>query len=273
MRHRQSSGTLILGASGQIGRMWHHLWAKGLLDFGPNPLWQVRNPDAGMRRSLMWDILHEPTPDIAPSAVICLAGVTTGSNVDYNSRLVKAAVTVARGAPVLFASTQAVYGAQRGCLTETDPCEPHTPYGQAKYAAEQAILSYPNVTILRIGNAIGADSLLRATKQGAVALDRFPDRTGPRRMMIGPLTLGRACIELLSCAPLPDRILNLAQPGLVAMADVLDALGATWSWQTAPHTAIPVLEMDLKAVQQLITLPRAQPRELIDEALTAGWQA
>lgn len=272
MSYSRSSGLLILGASGQIGQMWYRLWKQGTLDLGPNPLWQIRTPHTDMEQTLLWDILKDPAPDITPDAVICLAGVTSGADVALNAQLALAAVQVAQGAPVLFASTQAVYGPQHGCLSETDPCEPHTPYGRAKYAAEQAILQNPNVTILRFGNAIGADSLLRATKQGAVTLDRFPDRMGPRRMMIGPLTLGRACIDLLSCASLPDRILNLAQPELVAMADILEALGATWSWKMAPHTAISVLEMDLKAVQKLITLPPAQPCELIKEALTAGWQ-
>lgn len=262
-------GPLILGASSQIGQMFYQLWERGLLDFGSPPLWQHRKAVA-QKQTLIWDILADPAPQIAVSGVICLAG---GPQVAENAALAQAAVTVAQGAPVLFASTQAVYGPQVGMMQETSLCQPQGDYGITKLAAERAIAGHPNVTSLRIGNVIGADALLRSVKKGPVRLDQFADGQGPRRMMIGPRTLGHAMIDLLALGQIAEPVLNLAQPGLVAMADLLDAAAAEWHWQAAPVTAIPALEMDLSAVLRLINLPPADPAQLMTEVHAAGWSA
>lgn len=264
-----NTGPLILGASGQIGQMLCHLWQAGVLGFDGDPVWQVRQPVAGQKQTLIWDILHDTPPKIAPSGVICLAG---GPQVAENAALAEAAVRVAQGAPVLFASTQAVYGPQSGVMREDSACAPVGAYGVTKLAAEQAIAGHPTVTSLRIGNVIGADALLQAMQRGPVRLDQFADGQGPRRMMIGPRALGQAMIDLLARGQIAAPVLNLAQPGVVAMADMLDAADADWDWQAAPDTAIPSLEMDLTAVQALIDLAPAAPAQLLAEARSAGWR-
>lgn len=275
MTYSDSTGPLILGASGQIGRMLYRLWVAGVLDFGAPPLWQLRGSRAehamfDPKQTLIWDILADDPPDIAPSGVICLAG---GPQVAQNAALAQAAVQVARGAPVLVASTQAVYGPQSGVMREDDLCKPVGAYGETKLAAEQAVAGHANVTSLRIGNAIGADALLRAVQRGPVTLDRFADGQGPRRMMIGPQVLGQAMIDLLGLGTITASVLNLAQPGMVAMADLLIVAGVTWDWQDAPATALASLEMDLSAVQALIPLPAADPADLMAQVRAAGWEA
>ena len=263
-------GPVILGASGRIGRMLCQLWRAGRLDFEDVPVWQFRQTmtEAVQMKTLTWDILHDPAPDLTPSAVICLAG---GPGVAENAALAQAAVTFAKGAPLLFASTQAVYGPQPGVLREADPCQPQGAYGITKLAAEQVLAPHPNATSLRIGNVVGADMLSLKMTEGPVKLDRFPDGQGPRRMMIGPLAFGQALIDLLVLQQRPP-VLNLAQPGLVAMADMLEAAGADWQWQPAPEGALPVLEMDVTLVQSLIDLGPADPVAMLAEARTAGWE-
>ncbi len=76
-------------------------------------------------------------------------------NLDGSLRLFHAAA--ARGARVVFISTRAVYGPQQGMLTEDMECRPDTLYGQAKLAAEQALLaSGQPATILRATGVYGA---------------------------------------------------------------------------------------------------------------------
>lgn len=263
-----TSGPVILGASGRVGRMLCRLWQAGVLDFGGTPLWQFRGPVTEPYQTLTWDILRQTPPDIRPVSVICLAG---GPGVAENAALAQAAVTFAKGAPLLFASTQAVYGPQPGVLREGDPCQPQGDYGTTKLAAEQGLAPRANATSLRIGNVVGADMLSLKMTEGVVTLDQFPDGQGPRRMMIGPLAFGQACIDLLALTDRPP-VLNLAQPGLVAMEDMLEAAGADWHWQTAPSTALPALEMDLRLIQSLITLPPADPARMLEEAKAAGWE-
>lgn len=270
MSNVTETGPLIMGASGQVGQMLYRLWDDGALDFGPKPpVWQVRRDTIRLKQGLHWDILKEEVPDIRPSAVICLAG---GPHVETNSDLAEKAVQIAQEAPLLYASSQTVYGPQTGALTEQDECKPTGSYGLQKLAAEQALAPYDNAICLRIGNVVGADSLLRAAKECPVVLDQFPDGSGPFRMMIGMQTLGQAFIDLIACGTIEDRILNLAQPGITAMADLLGALGATWRWQPAPATAIPSLALDLAAVLRHIDLPPASPDQLVLEAKQAGWR-
>lgn len=267
------TGPLILGASSRVGRMLHHLWAKGALDFGGDPVWQYRadGPDQADRK-IIWDMCADAAPDITPAGVICLAGPTSGTHLDVNTDLALAAADVADGAPLLFASTQAVYGAQSGLLAEDSACQPGA-YGAAKLDAEAVLRDLPNATSLRIANIIGADALLMAAGRGPVVLDQFADGQSPKRMMIGPLSLGRAFADLLACGHIVAPVLNLAQPGLVAMADMLRALGHDWTWKPAPDTAIASLALDITAVQGLIDLAPADPAQLVAEARLAGWGA
>ena len=75
-------------------------------------------------------------------------------NLDGSLRLFEAARQV--GARVVFISTRAVYGPQPGALTEDLECHPDTLYGQAKLAAEQALLaSGQPATVLRATGVYG----------------------------------------------------------------------------------------------------------------------
>lgn len=268
-----STGPLILGASGRVGRMLHHLWVQGLLDFGGQPLWQYRRDQPGQAdHKIIWDMLADPAPDVAVSGVICLAGATSGPDLAMSRDLALAALDVAGDAPLLYASSQAVYGPQTGMLSEGGLCQPGA-YGAAKLAAEAVLAIAPNATALRIGNVIGADMLLLNAAKGAVVLDRFADGQSPRRMMIGPQTLGQVFADLLALGQIAPAVINVAQPGLVAMADLLASAGHTWTWQEAPATAIPELALDLRLMQSLITVPDADPAILVAEARQAGWGA
>jgi nucleoside-diphosphate-sugar epimerase len=267
------TGPLILGASSRVGQMLHHLWASGVLDFGDDPLWQYRHDGPGQAdHKIIWDMCADATPDISPVGVICLAGPTSGPDLDVNTDLALAAADVANGASLLFASTQAVYGPQSGALREDSPCIPGA-YGAAKLDAEAVLRNLPNATCLRIANVIGADALLMSVEKGPVTLDKFPDGQSPKRMMIGPLSLGQALVDLLEQGMIAAPVLNLAQPGLIAMGDMLVALGHDWTDRVAPDTAIAALEIDITAARNLIDLTPADPADLIAQARLAGWGA
>lgn len=76
-------------------------------------------------------------------------------NLDGSKHLFQAAAEA--GARVIFISTRAVYGPQQGVLTEDMECRPDTLYGQAKLAAEQALLaSGQPAMILRATGVYGA---------------------------------------------------------------------------------------------------------------------
>lgn len=269
MSQKTSTGPLILGAGGQVGQMLYRLWVAGSLTFDGDPMWHLRRPRPSQKQTLCWDLLQDVAPPIKPNAVICFAG---GKNVKSNVALAEAALNIADGAPLLYASTQAVYGRQEGSMSEASPCQPDNDYAVQKYATERAMAEAPNVVCLRVGNVIGADTLLAAVRSGPVALDQFEDGQSPRRMMIGPQTLGQILIDLIAKFDVLEPILNLSQPGLIEMSDLLDAAGASWFWQPAPKTALPSLEMDLTTLQSHVTVPPADPAQLVREARAAGWR-
>ena len=262
---------LVLGAGGQIGGMLRRLWQAGLLDLGAEPIWHARVPIKHVpdHRMLVWDMLKAPAPDIEVSGVICLSG---GPNADDNAALAAAALAVAQGKPLLFASTQAVYGPQAGLMSEQSICKPTSAYGAAKLAAETVLRGHANAIALRIGNVVGADALSRAIVAGDVVLDQFADGSAPKRMMIGVQTLGQTLAALLKMGNLGEPVINLAQPGLVGMDDMLIAAGTSWRWTPAPDTAIPALALDPAKLASLHLLPDAVPARLIAEARLAGWQ-
>jgi hypothetical protein len=258
-----TTGPLILGGSGKLARALVKVWPVG----APAPVLQTRDGAGG---TLAWDILNTPAPDIPPiSGVIVLAGVLRGDPVAMalNTSLAQAgaALAAAHGVPALVASSQAVYGPQAGLLSEQSPCVPVGDYGQAKLAMEQAVAA-PHLTFLRIGNVAGCDTLADAMMRPPVILDRFANGQGPRRAMLGAADMTQVLLALLSAAKRPP-VINLARPGLVAMADLLTATATPFLWQPAPSGALPVLALDVTLLQEIFPLPPANAADMAAQ----GW--
>jgi nucleoside-diphosphate-sugar epimerase len=285
VRTADSGHVLILGASGRIGRAFGALHRAGLWPEGAAaPLWQQRSPDP-TGAALTWDLLGDPVPrdprlqDVA--GIVALAGATTGdaAALAANGALGLAAARLggAMGVPVLLCSSAAVYGRPSGPVSEEGPLRPATAYGEAKRTMEAAVAGMTHVTCLRIGNVAGADQLFAAMAAGPVRLDRFADGSGPRRAYVGPLSLLRIMLALLRRARteggLPP-VLNIAAPGTVAMAEILEAAGAAWAWTPAPPAALPVLALDTGRLAALCPQDpdSGSAATLLAEARAAGWR-
>lgn len=238
-------GPLILGATGRVGSA---LRASGVM---PAATWQARTSRDGF---LTWDILHAPAPAVECSGVIMLAGGV--ADTDVYVPLAKAACDLGAqlDVPVLIASSQAA-------------ALQNSVYGNAKRKMEQAMTD--RACCLRIGNVAGTDALFRAMAAGPVQLDEVSKGQGPRRAMIGPVTLAHVLLRLLD-TDLPP-ILNLAQPGLVDMADMLRAAGGDWSWKEAPAGALAALELDVSELTARVDVPKADAATLVAEARATGW--
>lgn len=220
-----------------------------------------------------------PGFDAPPGAVILhLAGVTRGTAADLqaNVDLAQAVARAARrigAARAIFASTVAVYRPGPGLLTEDSPPDPQSDYGRSKLAAEQALVadlagSGTALTVLRIANVVGADALLgraRARPGATVTLDPVPGQpAGPERSYIGPVTLARVLSALIAERDLPP-LLNLAQPGAVGMADLLDAARLPWTWGPPRALTVPRVVVDVARLAQRVPLDSATPAGLLAE--------
>ncbi|TDK50878.1 NAD-dependent epimerase/dehydratase family protein [Antarcticimicrobium luteum] len=291
---------LVLGATGRLGAMLRRRWPAG------QGLWQAR-PDAQTGQSAPqstprvadqgadW-LRLDPLSDSAAlaaaaeraAAILCLAGVTPaaaarGADLGDNAALGLAAVRAGAkgnsgaGAPVLLASSAAVYGAQGGLLSEAARLAPVNDYGRAKAemeiraAALGAELGVP-VTSLRIGNVAGADAILGGWRPG-FTLDRFADGRTPRRSYIGPASLADVLAALAGRAARRGDLpgcLNIAAPGTVEMGALLDAAGLVWTPRPAPAGAIPEVALDVAALGRLVAL---DPAAGTAEKLVAEWRA
>jgi hypothetical protein len=275
-----SAAPLILGGSGKLGQALARIWPAA----APAPLWQYRPWGAPLSatiladRTLAWDILHAPSPTSLPplGGIIALAGVTAGSDTALADNtalaLAAAALGLRLGVPVLVASSQAVYGAQAGALSEEAPLLSLGGYGAAKVAMEAALAGMDHVTCLRIGNVAGCDMLFGRMHTPPVMLDQFADGLSTRRAYLGPADLAQVLLALLA-APQRPAVLNVARPRLVAMADLVTASGVYWHWQRAPDTALPVLALDVDLQQIFCPLPPADAQDLLAQARAAGWRA
>ena len=242
---------LILGASGKLGRALARVWPVT----APRAIRQTRDGAGG---TLAWDILNSPAPPLpALGGIIALAGVTKGTPdaLAANTGLALAAADLgaALGLRVLVASTQAVYGALQGDVPETAIPQPTSAYGHAKLAMEAAVAA-PHVCCLRIGNVAGCGSLAGAMTDPPVKLDRFADGQGPRRAILGSADLAQVLLGAMAAPALPP-VMNVARPGLLAMADLLDAVGVDWVWRPAAPGALPELALDVTLQQAICPLP------------------
>jgi nucleoside-diphosphate-sugar epimerase len=260
---------LVTGATGRVGTLLRAAWTQRP-PAGFRPVWQTRR--AAGPGWISWDMLGAPCPDMtpAPAVILNLAGAPPAREdaLSDNLALARAAHDAAQlfGSRHLFlASSAAVYEADvPGLMPESLPPRPATPYGRAKAEMERAALTWsgPAVTILRIGNVVGADALLGAARPGApVRLDPVPgERRGPERSWIGPATLADAfeglITQALASAALPD-VLNLAQAPTRFMGEMLDA--AWIPWQFGPHNPRVARRVALAGARLAHALPRPLP--------------
>jgi nucleoside-diphosphate-sugar epimerase len=274
---------LITGAAGRLGQLIRAAWANGA-PLGFEPIWSSRC--AGAHRDVVWDILSGPVPDIGKGAVILhLAGVLRGDRamLSANAAMARNVCTFAQSAGashVFLASSAAVYGAAMRDHVEVHAPAPISDYGRSKLDMEREALCWahslgqnaPGVTCLRIGNVLGADTLFGWTNANRqIVLDPVPgQRGGPIRSYIGPQALAQILAGLLVRAgaglALP-KLLNIAAPGAVAMADLLDAAQTPYSFGKSNADVIPKVSLSTKRLAALIPVFHADP-----VAMVADWR-
>ena len=269
---------LVLGATGRIGDVLRMFWGEA------GAIWHTRGAVAGQGPEwVRGDLLRDPEALIRASqgaeAVLCLSGVVNGKgDVALNVALGQAGVEIgaALGAPVLLASSAAVYGRAaehaggrlRGGLTLA--ADSGDGRAEAEVEARGADLGRAHgvpVTALRIGNLAGLDAILGAWRPG-FQLDRFGDGRTPRRSYIGVETLAFVLARLCDQADDLPPVLNVAAPEVIEMGALLDAAGYAWSARPAPPDAIAEVALDVALLQGVCPLPDGAGRP---DTLVAEW--
>ncbi len=281
---RTRTPLIVTGAAGRLGRLLRVF--EDIEDFATfSTTWTARTASPGVTS---WDMLGKKSPNLPKGGILLhLAGVLPGRGasgyLSDNAEMARTIVATDRLAPfahVVFLSTVAVYAPQDGAIAEISLPDPQTGYGQAKLIAERALSEGlgKRLTILRLANLAGADALLGANALGAkVVLDPVAGHnSGPERSYIGPLTFAKTMAALLAvCAkqePLPP-VINLAQPGSVAMADLLRVSGRDWCFGPIRDGVVPKVAVDVQRLARICPLVAANAETIVAElqSLQGRW--
>lgn len=274
--------TLVLGSNGQLGRMLsafvrsERLGWKGQARQQPADLiWSGAFDDTSLANALSNEV----------HTLINLVGMTRSTdngplmedmNVHFVTNLLSCAANCGVS-HVMLASTAAVYGrATQKPLHESAPLAPVSAYGQSKARMEDAALDWsacnggPAVTILRIGNVAGADTLLRCASHCAgrkpMPLHILPDGSAPVRPYIGPRDFFLAVHAIAKRQTVAGQvdIFNLAHPSALALGALLAAYrdqllpDLVWTTQPLPDGIPPHVMFDTTKLSAVIDLPRAR---------------
>jgi nucleoside-diphosphate-sugar epimerase len=283
MPMNRASAVLVTGSTGRVGGALRAIWPKNQAG-GLPILWHGRKSGPGV--DLAWNIGQIPPATLPRGLIILhLAGLTSGSPQDlYENSVVTEAICAAAEAAlavhVFVMSSAAVYQPAPHWLRETDLAAPLAPYGAAKLAAErvaQKRLGGRGLTVLRLANLAGADALFGNCLPGrTLTLDPVPGQSGgPERSYIGPHALAEALTGLIRLASegaaLPD-ILNLAQPGVMAMADLLTAREQPWVFGPPRQGVIARVALNTERLAALVPLAPVTPATLVaDLDQVEGW--
>ncbi len=272
---------LITGAAGRLGQILQAVWADREQP-GFCPVWSARH--AANSKFLHWDILSGPAPDLPKGCVILhFAGQLCGpaSTLAANTKmalLVCEAAKAASASHVFLASSAAVYGPSAADLFEVHAPNPRSDYGRAKLDMERAALCWaqsagegaPGVTCLRIGNVLGADALFGHAQRGYdIVLDRVPGQTGgPLRSYISPhafaATLAGLVGRIKAKADMP-KILNVASPGAVFMADLLSAGKICFRFGPTNLAVFPKVSLSTAKLASLVPLDAMQAFDMVQD--------
>lgn len=280
---RRNFGTIIVGASGRVGRLLIPHWRRAshpiaLQYRNSRPDFPARscffwNPDHGYRDLERWVSAHGP-----PSCMIVLSGATQASGRDLNQNRIIAetcleAASLSKISRVLIASSSAVYG---NYLTrpyvESDKTAPIGTYGEAKVAMEDACARWASpgfeVCSMRIGNVAGADALLGRPDDNLseeLIIDRYENGRTPERSYIGPGTLAEVLLQLSDYQEVLPPVLNIASPVPVEMGVLADAAGRQWRSRSREGVCGQSITLNSDRLWSMISLPTkvSEPSEMI----------
>lgn len=225
---------LITGATGRVGTLLRKAWAVSPpVEF--RPVWSSRSVES-RPDWIVWDMGSDTLPvlDPPPRAILHLARGTGRdcrqvSDIHMDGQALRLAQL--HVAPLLIASSVAVYGSSSEMMSERAALSPQTRNGWSKLRQERELSGADKVCFLRLGNVVGADGLIGASS-GNLVLDRGDGSDGgPVRSWIGPRTLATVLAHLLALCvsgrSLPQR-LNVAQAPALGMAELADADQRRW---------------------------------------------
>ena len=173
--------------------------------------------------------------DSARCCIVIFSGIVSNDRValskleKFHTRLVPR-LEALKQSKVILLSSSAVYGDYKKCFNENDFCLPVTNYGRSKLVIEEVYTSRlsQNLSVLRLGNFVGLDSLGKAFHQAEMRdryLDCRSDFSTPLRTYVDDKLLIKTFCNLYDFkGKLPD-ILNVGRSKPQSMYEITKELG------------------------------------------------
>ncbi len=271
--------TLVLGSNGRLGRILSGFARREGLPW----LYQARSAPA----DLVWSgdfsnpAFRAHLAD-GVTTLVNLVGITPSVGLENRMEEVNhhfAAEVLAQAeragvAHVVLVSTAAVYGDPQDIALNEGSCVlPVTPYGTSKARMEQAAFDWCEqrngiaVSILRVGNVAGADSLLevaeRRAGKGDMPLHVFGQNGPAIRPYIGPFDFFRV-VKAVCERPVTKgevEVFNVAHPAPVSLDRLLAAYRdtllhqLTWAEAPAPAGIAPRVAFDVTKLCRIMDFP------------------
>lgn len=139
---------------------------------------------------------------------------------------------------VFLISSSAVYGTYKTNFSEQDLCMPTSAYGVSKLKIEKIYYDFlaDRITLLRLGNVIGLDSVSKAFQRleaSSRILDCRDDGSTALRTYVDGSILCRAFLTFSARNTLP-RVLNIGRQNPQSMYEIIQELGMDCKRKNAP---------------------------------------
>ncbi|WP_420861689.1 NAD-dependent epimerase/dehydratase family protein [Algirhabdus cladophorae] len=253
---------LVTGGTGKLAQSMAQSMASGDAPFEMLRLSRRRDDP----NCLYWDQAQSSiVPPLArtPDALVHLAGATPVGDQAYDGTIPLAHATLALAQALgikrmIVVSSIAVYGPPLARpFLEEDQLNPAHPYGQSKRDLEHhmqrnhSAFGVKEISILRLGNVIGADQLGHLAKSATAAnplqIAQFEDGSYAMRSYLNAALLCDVIAQLVSAGSMPS-VFNVSTLTPIGMDVVADKLGAPWIARDATPQDVPLVAMDCAAL-------------------------
>lgn len=268
-KNRPNTATLLLGASGKVGKML--LASPAFQKERIVPQYRIA-PMRHTNEYCLWEPLEisGELPSIFDEiqSIVVMSGATAGteSQLRINEELAERCCSIAhsRGLQkVLLASSSAVYGMSKNrALLESDPLVPANAYGASKARMEKIGLKWRalglDVCSLRIGNVVGAGSFFSRAQEPQkkqIVLDTYPNGSGAIRNFIGTNTLGDVIAQLLKKTSRLPASLNVGMPTPISMDALADAFGIQYQRQCVASSNAQNITLNVEKLAEIYKFP------------------
>lgn len=223
---------IIIGASGYIGKAMLELALSkfdvyGTSSTGANGKMQF---DLGSSSSFDYEFIHESDVVVIAAAIsapdVCSKEHARAWAVNVTGTSLFIAKVIARGAKIIFLSSDTVYGESLDNFDESAACNPAGDYAIMKHEIEKQYFGNPSFKSIRLSYVFSKQDKFSAYLQGCVAREEEAEIFHPfyRAVIHRDDVLNGVLALAEHWDKFPQKVINFGGPNVVSRVEFADAL-------------------------------------------------